>query len=451
MKKIFILIISLIMASYVLAASDYVTLSGKIKNQNSDKITVRVKEDHGYYNNVKEINLKKDGSFSDTLKVSTGYYNIYDGSESTEMYLKNRYSINLTLDSKEFDETIKYAGIGSAPNNYLAKKYLIYENTDKNFKFFFGLDEKGFIKKLDSLKSSLESELAKVKNEDAFVKNEKKRMKYDYFIRLQNYQRYHRYVTHNHDFNVSNNFLTPLKNVDIDNIKDFNSIPEYSSFLTEYIIGSLQEGKKDEIIAKLLNIKHKKIKDFLIQGLNIQLSPKNDANEAVYLVLLKLVKDEKALNSINKRYSIIKKISKGNASPQFSYKDINDKTISLKNLTGNYVYIDVWATWCAPCRGEIPSLKKMEEEYSDKPIKFVSISVDSKKDFDKWKNFVKENDLKGLQLYADKSWKSNFMRQYLVESIPRFILLDKKGKIIDSDATRPSNPQLKNQLDKLLK
>jgi thiol-disulfide isomerase/thioredoxin len=137
-------------------------------------------------------------------------------------------------------------------------------------------------------------------------------------------------------------------------------------------------------------------------------------------------------------------------SPTFDYENHKGGTTKLEDLKGKYVYIDVWATWCGPCRAEIPSLKKVEEMYHDKNIAFVSISVDVDKDHEKWKNFVSEKQLGGIQLFADKNWNSDFMISYGINSIPRFILIDPNGKIIKSDAARPSSPQLKEELDKLL-
>ena len=81
----------------------------------------------------------------------------------------------------------------------------------------------------------------------------------------------------------------------------------------------------------------------------------------------------------------------------------------------------------------------------------MSISVDVDKDHEKWKIFVTEKQLGGIQLFADKNWNSDFMKSYGINSIPRFILIDPKGNIVKSDAERPSSPKLQEELDKLLK
>ena len=64
------------------------------------------------------------------------------------------------------------------------------------------------------------------------------------------------------------------------------------------------------------------------------------------------------------------------AAPNFEFENHKGGKTTLESLKGKYVYVDLWATWCGPCRAEIPSLKKMEELYHDKNIVFVSISVE---------------------------------------------------------------------------
>lgn len=139
----------------------------------------------------------------------------------------------------------------------------------------------------------------------------------------------------------------------------------------------------------------------------------------------------------------------GKQSVNFVYENHAGGTTSLESLRGKFVYVDVWATWCGPCRAEIPSLKKIEERYHSKKIEFVSISIDDKKDYEKWRKFVTDKQLGGVQLYADGT--SEFIKYFAVNSIPRFILIDPDGNVLDSDAKRPSDDKLQVQLDGLLK
>ncbi|WP_443937962.1 TlpA family protein disulfide reductase [Pedobacter sp. MW01-1-1] len=132
----------------------------------------------------------------------------------------------------------------------------------------------------------------------------------------------------------------------------------------------------------------------------------------------------------------------GKPSPKFNnYENAKGGYISLDDLKGKYVYIDLWATWCTPCIAEIPSLKVLEKEYHGKNIEFVSISVDTDKAQAKWKKMVVDKGLEGIQLRADKDFGSDFITAYGVNSIPRFILIDPQGNVVSSNAPRPSSTE----------
>lgn len=151
---------------------------------------------------------------------------------------------------------------------------------------------------------------------------------------------------------------------------------------------------------------------------------------------------EKYLTKVyNDKQYLAKNLAKGMESPKFvDYENNAGGTTSLDDLKGKYVYIDLWATWCQPCKNEIPFLKQVEEKYHEKNIEFVSISVDRQKDYETWKQMIVDKELTGVQLYAKED--KSFMDAYRVSGIPRFILLDPQGNIVDANAPRPSNPKL---------
>lgn len=159
------------------------------------------------------------------------------------------------------------------------------------------------------------------------------------------------------------------------------------------------------------------------------------------------MKDTKSIEKFNTLCTKWEKLRSGNPSAaSFSYPDINGKTVSLADLKGKYIYIDVWATWCGPCRGELPALKELEEKYAGKDIHFVSLSCDKNKKA--WENMVTKDQLKGIQLHMGTD--RTFMDAYLINGIPRFILLDRDGKIISANMTRPSDPKTAEKFNELL-
>ena len=335
MKKLLLLTIAIALIACKQEPKDYVTLSGKITNKNSDSLVVLTRD----YS--KTIKVNEDGTFQDTLKVETGVYNLYDGSESASIFLKNGFDINITLDTKEFDETIKFTGEGAEHSNFLAEYALLQEELI-DMDALSNLDLDGLDKEINTINTKLNAFYESNKQVDTSITN-----------------------------NLKKNLAPMMK------------------FYKEYIGESI--------------------------------SLKTD-------------------------------LAKGTPSPTFeNYENYKGGTTSLSDLKGKYVYVDVWATWCGPCKAEIPSLKALEEEYHDKNIQFVSISIDDdrthgnsrEKALEDWKAMVADKELGGIQIMAPEGWKSKFVEDYRIKGIPRFILIDPNGNVVTPDAPRPSDAKLK--------
>ena len=146
-------------------------------------------------------------------------------------------------------------------------------------------------------------------------------------------------------------------------------------------------------------------------------------------------------------YDKIIKILPGTTASDFALQDVNDKPLKFSDVIGKgkVVYLDVWATWCGPCQYELPHLKELEKKMHGKKIVFVSISCD--KDKAAWEKMVKEQGLGGVQLH--NGGDREFMTAFGIRGIPRFILLDKEGKIVNPNMTRPSNPETEKTLKAL--
>lgn len=138
--------------------------------------------------------------------------------------------------------------------------------------------------------------------------------------------------------------------------------------------------------------------------------------------------------------------------PDFSLADINGKRFDLSDFKGKYVYMDIWATWCGPCKLQIPFMKELEKQFHDAPIHFVSVSLDKLEDKPVWEKMVRENQMSGVQLFAGR--EDNFGFDYKIEYIPTFIILDKEGNIMIDRAPAPMDYQtggINQQLVDILK
>lgn len=153
-----------------------------------------------------------------------------------------------------------------------------------------------------------------------------------------------------------------------------------------------------------------------------------------------------------KRHEQVKNVPKiGETAINFTYPDKDSNMVSLSDFKGSYVYVDVWATWCGPCRYEIPFLVQLEKDYHDTNIVFMSVSVDTENAKEKWMNMIKNENLGGIQLISTDGWKSQIMKDYVINGIPRFMLFDPDGNVISVDAARPSSDEIREIFDGFVK
>lgn len=314
------------------APRDFIVLSGKIKNKNSDSLVVTAKS--GF---KKVIKVNGDGLFKDTLRSSAGSFNVFDGKEYSYLYAKIGDEIEMTFDTKKFNKSIKFSGKGAITSNFKAKLNLKQDSLVNNDSIF-KLSSTEFKKKIATIRDNFTKTIDTTKALDTlFVKDQK-------------------------------------------------------------------EG---------------------FDG---------------FLIYLEKIHREK--NTIEQQ------LQQGMDSPKFiGYETVDGKKVALDDLIGDkYLLIDLWASWCEPCKYELPYLKQVQSAYKDL-IDFVSISVDKVEDKEKWIKLVKENDLTGIQLFANGDTK--FMKDYKVTSIPRFILLNPEGIIVTPNAPKPSDKKLIDIFDDL--
>lgn len=118
--------------------------------------------------------------------------------------------------------------------------------------------------------------------------------------------------------------------------------------------------------------------------------------------------------------------------PNIILQTPNGDTIQLKNLQGNYVLLDFWASWCQPCRMENPKVVKLYNKYHAQGFEIFSVSLDA--NAEQWKNAIAKDGLVWKNHGCDfGGWNSTVAQLYNVKSIPCTFLLDKKGKIIAKD------------------
>lgn len=256
---------------------------------------------------------------------------------------------------------------------------------------------------------------------------------------------------------LKNGFIVSLEG-NADNLFETIKFSGKGSSNSNFIVDQIKESRKMGDPQKILDLElaefQSKISE-LKSNFDVILNSHQDL-DSVLSTNIK-VQNNQLFSYLETAYAKNQLMGKGKPSPKFeNYIDYQGGTKSLSSFEGKYVYIDVWATWCGPCIQQIPFMKEIENHYKNKNIVFVGMSTDESNRSGgsweaaekKWRDFVKEKNLVGVQLWAGQDF--SFQQAYEINAIPRFILIDPKGKIVLADAPRPSDPALKDLLDSLL-
>jgi thiol-disulfide isomerase/thioredoxin len=241
------------------------------------------------------------------------------------------------------------------------------------------------------------------------------------------------------------------KTIESENIKEIRkslsltdesllSTPDYFNFVRSELLAKNKDDKDDNTKA-LLAITAMKNGPFKDKMLFWQLkksveetagTEERNALLANYNNAFSNPKYSKSITAINK---MVESLGKGKEAPAFDAASVDQKRHSLAGFKGRFVIIDVWATWCGPCREQSPIFEKFAIKYKKENIAFVALSTDQ--DIEKWYVDAKSKSKSVLQLHLNDPDK--FGKEYGVESIPRFILIDPDGKFVNARLPFPSD------------
>ena len=466
MNRLFKLIV-LLLTTQISVAENTVSISGKITNPTGNKVYVKYVKN--YLTNEKGIAdsafVDKNGNFSMTFSWSDFHPALFfHGDERSAMFLAPGDNLKMILDAKQFDESIKYEGIGSEVNNYLAQKTVRF--TPLKGSVIFKMSEKEFTTMIDSMhneKLNYFNMFFKGKSEVntsliTFMEYEQAEINYNWASTKMSYAEAHEYYMQlKEPVVLTERYYDFLKQVPVQNPKAMNSTA-YLEFVADYVSTESAKMQKKDTMQNIITVKEKymddnfsaDLKDYLFaKWIFSLLTQENDVVSGSRLLekYKGFSKNENYIKILESNLAIVSQLAPGNLAPNFYFPDLEGKVVSLKDFRGKVVYLDIWASWCGPCRMEIPFAQKLEEEMKDKDIVFLCVSVDP--DENAWRKIIKEKEMGGKHLISKGNFESEITKLYNVKGIPRYVIIDKEGIIVDSNAKRPSE-EVKADLDELL-
>ena len=382
------------------------------------------------------LQMNAEGKASVVLPVDEPQYGIVKYKWKTKaIYLEPGKGLDVIWDMRPSGLEIEFAGDGADKNNFINGK-----ETRVPVMGDFGLKEDEFLEKIDQYIADNNKVLESKGFDKVLHEKEKNRLLYDVCGILWQYAQ-------NRD--CSEEYIAKMKSlmVEEDWLLQLDSYTNFMEGAVAYFAGKALENQENASVKEktlnvlnyvLSNIKSQAVKEYLVASFSISYidSEGVDDAEEVKAIFNKEVTNSVMQAAFNSLYAQGSSVAKGSKAHGFKYLDINGKEVSLDDFKGRYVYIDIWATWCAPCREEYPHLQMLEKAFQGTNISFVSISTDQ--DEAKWKQTVKDEKMGGIQLHTGGD--EDFLNAFRVKGIPRFILINPEGRIENANMTRPTDP-----------
>ncbi len=472
-----ILLITAVLASCKPEAKVTCLISGTVKNATDKEIKLAIGT------KVDTLKLNADGTFSKEISVSKPSDAVLQGTKLyVALYLIPGKDLAISVNASDMNMDLSFTGSLADVNTYILKKSDGEQKSQELlFKTYKSPNTPADFKRVrDSLRMAEINFLDKYtgaggKLDQAFIDRQKKVIQFSYFGDLNNYPMMAGYYNTDKPV-IPADWYSFLDGVNLDD-PALLDIQEAKYFITSYVSaqalklsGVPQEKSYNNPEVRKATFKfladHFKSPEFFnlmafesLKGTIDSEGPKG-LEELVAEYMTKST-DEANKKSLKDMVDGWASLAPGKPAPVFNLPDINGKMVSLKDFAGKYVFIDYWATWCGPCKAEVPFYKQLIDDYKSKNIVFISISVD--KDKAAWEKMVKEgipvmDGATGKPVVPAKmiamSWLQlhdavKYNKIWLVKFIPTFVLIDTKGNIINSRAERPSNPELRKVLDGL--
>lgn len=464
-------------------AQKTITISGTLREPLDNKmIMVNASGTELVAENKQEnIVIGADGAFNITIPVTETYNWIIavHGSKRVDFIAEAGSKLMLTAEGAQFDTTIHFEGKGKEIANYFA----VYTKQKGGMVAYYrstqelsSLEPEPYLKAIDSVKADQLAYLEQNKNglPKDFIGYWNDFLRFGNYDAMLNYPNVHEMIKQKSNQVQSipgTSFVVSKKAARVFDDR-YLGLSFYQSYVMNYYptlltaagylnsmavdanadaeTRKLAYRQTDSVLQLLYKNAPSKTAQLIAGRMIIGASKSWNLQElethvAAYNKQFPKSPNSKVLDEVVKE---VKKFTPGQPAVDFAFKTLEGKDMKLSDLKGKVVYMDFWASWCGPCKGEMPHAKKLKEQFKDKDVVFLYVSIDDKEDA--WKKGIYAMSISGIHTRTP-GWGGEIAKMYKIQSVPAYFLIDKKGNFALARTPRPSqSAELSQEIEKLL-
>lgn len=235
-------------------------------------------------------------------------------------------------------------------------------------------------------------------------------------------------------------------------IKDFELKTANNKTKTKDVSVQYEDNENSFLQVEQSDLFSAKAKEYLLYVYLNRIAKTDSQKLSTYIsIFKKYSNDQKLIENFENAFLVDIEALKQNTSEVVLY-DENKKATTLSAIIeankGKIIYIDFWASWCAPCRAAFPSSRKLHKEFKEKEIVFLYLSTDA--NFEAWKKANKFEKLTENSYLIINPKTSEYLKKLAIDFIPRYVLINSNGEISNPKAPSPDSEKIKQELNGLL-